>query len=90
MATQKFELLHVTWTDAHSHDPWTDREDSEINETMEVHTVGVKLKETDDALVLAATFSCEDTQVAGVWTIPKKMIVGCKKVKVIRCAAARA
>lgn len=78
MATKR--VLAVYWNDAASHDDWADRHElaefcADNNDTV---TVGIEVSRDETAIHVAA--SMNDTQSAGVWKLPLRLI---RKVRIL-------
>lgn len=76
---KSIEILHVTWVDSDSINEWSELAEID-HELKEIHTVGMLMHSTPEALYLALSYDPETDSVNAAMHIPKGCI---KKIEAL-------
>lgn len=80
---KSLKIVHVQWIDANATCAWT--EVSEIGRSSELtHTVGFLIEETDQMLIVAATYDPSTNAINAYMHIPQVCVKECRKLCQIR------
>lgn len=82
MKSLQIEL--VSWTDAVSHDPWTDLDSAIETNPHEIHTVGFVLFEDKHKITIAQNIDLINQGVSCIMTIPKPWVTKRTTLKITK------
>ena len=67
--------VFIVWLDATGDDEWVRLEEAQKREAPAIKSMGYIIKATRQEIVMASHCDFEFYDVAGTWTIPRKMVV---------------